>query len=206
MKKLTKKSLNELAKVMPKIAEKQQRELIGCAKYYNHNGEYLGMIGTGDEMRVISNSDFDVYAAGIYEEGTLFGIGLLDASDTEKMAVLTNFLPFGITGVEFLDEPVKGQQAGLDSNGNFYINKNGFILENASSIVNTIVHEEYHFDNEHYTGSISDGQELDTLMYQINDSSYENTNQEYRLFVANQLYNSSNISYAEALQLARVYD
>ena len=56
MKKLEKKTLDELAKIMPVITEKEQSCIMGGVKFYNESGVYLGTIGSSDELRFVDGN------------------------------------------------------------------------------------------------------------------------------------------------------
>ena len=60
MKRITKQNLNDLAKVMPVLNEKQQFENVG-GTYYVSNLTYegLGFVGNSDVIYVISPSEFE---------------------------------------------------------------------------------------------------------------------------------------------------
>lgn len=56
MRKLKKKTLDELAKIMPVITEKEQGRIMGGVKFYNESGVYLATIGSSDELRFVEGS------------------------------------------------------------------------------------------------------------------------------------------------------
>ena len=55
MKKLTKKSLNELAIMMPILSEIQQKTFIGVTHYYDIvSGTFLGTVGSSNDVRFVT--------------------------------------------------------------------------------------------------------------------------------------------------------
>lgn len=55
MKTLTKEKLNELAKVMPMLSEKEQSAYIGGSRYYTASGVYLGEVSDGSNSVKITS-------------------------------------------------------------------------------------------------------------------------------------------------------
>lgn len=73
MKKITKKSLDELAKIMPPLSEEEQRGCIGGTLYFNESGVFLTQIGAGADARICASSDFSAFMSSISWTGTLDG-------------------------------------------------------------------------------------------------------------------------------------
>jgi hypothetical protein len=55
MKKMTRKSLNELAIMMPTLNEIQQKTFIGVTHYYDIvSGTFLGTVGSSNDVRFVT--------------------------------------------------------------------------------------------------------------------------------------------------------
>jgi len=66
MKKLKRENLDELVKVMNVFSENEQRACIGGVKYYNENGVCLYTDGSDPEIRIISDSAYNMAINSIY--------------------------------------------------------------------------------------------------------------------------------------------
>ena len=56
---LTRKSLDELAKVMPVLNEDVQHSYIAGTHYYDLDGNYIGKIGKSDDLRFIDKQLYE---------------------------------------------------------------------------------------------------------------------------------------------------
>ena len=89
MKRITKQNLNDLAKVMPVLNEKQQFENVG-GTYYVSNSSYegLGFVGNSDVIYLISESAYENAAATGDEYA---GIALMGCDIFTQQMVFTAF-------------------------------------------------------------------------------------------------------------------
>ena len=109
MKRITKQNLNDLAKVMPVLNEKQQFENVG-GTYYVSNLTYegLGFVGNSDVIYVISP---DAYENAVVNGDEYAGVALMSCdSITQQMTFATfAFQTIGYNGivevVSFADDP-----------------------------------------------------------------------------------------------------
>lgn len=109
MKRITKQNLNDLAKVMPVLNEKQQFENVG-GTYYVSNLSYegLGFVGNSDVIYVISP---DAYENAVVDGDEYAGVALMSCdSITQQMTFATfAFQTIGYNGivevVSFADDP-----------------------------------------------------------------------------------------------------
>lgn len=58
MKKVTKKSLDELARIMPALSEEEQRSYVGGTWYFDVSGAFLEQVGTGNDVRIMWMSEY----------------------------------------------------------------------------------------------------------------------------------------------------
>lgn len=96
MKKLKKSSLEELAKKMPLVSEREKSFCIGGHYFYNEEtGDFLGTYGAGDEIRIARKNNFDWWVStnpqGNYVEYSNF-LSTSILSDTLKTKVLTHIV------------------------------------------------------------------------------------------------------------------
>ena len=61
MRKITKKSLEELAEVMPIIHEVEAKSFVGGTIYFDISGNRLGTVGSSDELRVVAKEEWEDY-------------------------------------------------------------------------------------------------------------------------------------------------
>ncbi len=91
MKRVLKKSLDELSKVMPIINESEQSSCVGGTFYFDAQGNYFGSKGSGDTIRVLNDYGVSNYigltAMGLDDSGSFM---FYDRSLTTKNAILSN--------------------------------------------------------------------------------------------------------------------
>ncbi len=203
MKKLTKQSLDELAKEMPVLSEEVQISLIGGAKYFDLSGTFLGDIGPGDEMRIISPNEFQAAMADYNNHpydgsGQLYGQSLSSASRNTKHRVLLHYAKGGLSHFNLVNLS-QDIQAGWNKDGQFMINLNGFFMDHEQDIINTMVHEMVH-----YNAGSGDNSEYAAYMAQISHPSYALTSLRYKKYLAECLMSNFGYTQEEAERLAKV--
>ena len=222
--KITKESLDELAQNLPIISEDECKRYVGGASYYDLSGNFLGQIGYGDEIRVISRMEFDKAKQEYSSLGAtelsirescnlakrhLYGAPLSSAPHETIRKVVHRYLPDELRNrVHWISRDRDGVQAGFGGSGIFYLNYNAFIWDNESSIASTIDHELSHLERRDYIGATEEnvrGRELAAYLDQINSPSYSNTTYEYRKHLADILISEHGYGQDEAYSIAKVY-
>ena len=95
MRKITKQNLKELAKIMPVIDEKAQREYFGGSWYVNrHTGDEYGKVGTDDVIR--TTDDFG-YGKAKDDNSENEGMPLQGCDNWEKDIVFAQSEPSSIS-------------------------------------------------------------------------------------------------------------
>lgn len=192
MKKVTKKNLDELAKVMPVISRNRQTGYVGGTIYFDLSGNKLGTVGSSNELRVLSLSEWNDYqnAPGINTEldGSKLGISLSNASDVTKTMVATSFAQsYGFMVAQVNSNVDIGADAGIQpgSPNVLLINSNSMIFNNLDDLINTIHHEQYHL-----TGAVegTSQNEIGAIEYQISQPGYISTSNDYKIKTGDYLY------------------
>lgn len=196
MKKLTRKKLDELAQMMPKISEEEANALIGGTIYYNLSGIFLGKVGDSDALRVVASDVWNEYknnaAFGTYTEEKYqnMGVPLSEASTATKIIVASNIArEFGFHGAQINPNITlaNGADAGLKpANPNIVlIQHDSSILNDLNNLKNTFAHESYHA-----TGCLKGTTicEIGAIEYQISHSTYANTTNDYKIRTGDYLY------------------
>ena len=202
--KATKKSLDELRKIMPVLSEKQQRACIGSARYYDVQGNFLGTFGSGLEMRVIAPESFS-HLLSTGDSSRLHGTPLSSASDSTRRAVLLRYLPPHLADFEWTDQ--SGIFAGFTLGGTFRIGR-GDWKDHHGDIMSIIAHETHHYNSGNFSGCWEE--ELGALMTQINCSTYDNTSHWLRQRVYERLIQTKEklglpINNIELMRLTRLF-
>jgi hypothetical protein len=190
-KKLTRKSLDELAKEMPTINENMQRSFIGGDIFYDQSGNFLGNFGPGDAFKVISDSEYDDLVQYGINPNRTYGVSLADTSisTSVKYKVMMGYLSsYGITNVQL--RPDYTWQAGFvpepgGSGHVFTMNSSGVCLQNESSLLSTLDHESYHMATNYINSPTT---EVEAITQQVNSATYASTNDDYRRMTARYLY------------------
>lgn len=174
MKKLTRKSLDELARVMPVISEAKQRIYFGGTFYYNNSGQLLGEIPDGNYAIKIGNSTGDS--------------GAIDFSasnqDTKNNVLTTMANSIGISGsIGFFENPENpNHMGGIDASGNIYVNSNAkiYLSGNYYDFLSVLHHEHYHQMTLSGYAFSSGQNEYQALIYEINQSGFQYTSDYYK--------------------------
>lgn len=209
MRKLVKKTLDELAKIMPVITENAQNQIIGAIKFYNLSGVYLGGFGGSDELRFVGEDTTfgdiidratSIMAPGPAEslakrqEDAARAIGstwsnISNEARIEFATVLINSEPAlsPLRGLEFMTKWNSGNAAAIIAKdvetGEIYLgisNKETF-FGTYSQAASTLVHEAYHAGGS--SGTVSSN-EMAAYDSQVKNSHYANTSETYKLEVA----------------------
>ncbi len=195
MKKLTKKSLDELAKEMPIIDETYQKTFIGGTYYYDiASGTFFGQIGSSDDVRFVNSSEYEMCQNLNAEH---YGSTFVSVSSGTQAAYIKNF--FGGTGNIIISSTTNTDVAGLTASGNLVINPNSSVWVNKNDTSSTLYHEMIHYNANDYTINPNDQNsinqaEFTAFMAQISTAEYQNTSASYKKNTADLLY-----SYSQAL-------
>ena len=187
MKKLSRKNLDELAKVMPVLSETEQRMFVGGTVYCDLSGNYLGKVGAGDDLKFIAQSDFNYYRDN-HIEG--MGDSFSELSRAAQTTFVMNHSSFKYGQIAISNNSDRDLAAEV-LEGGVKIYKYDSVWNNYHDALSTLEHEWYHFDNKHYitTGTIVDVQEeIETYIAQINSAGFANTSYEYKKRVAENMY------------------
>ena len=168
MKKLTRKSLDELAKKMSVLNESEQQNLVGGAFYYDDSGNFLGEYGTGNNI-LIANS--------IYDPGMCLSIA---SEETVGYVLTTTANAIGISGdIGIYYDPF---QYAKHESGQVYVNYNGDLISdnNYYDIVSVLHHEHFHqMTIPDYSGTNLQN-EYQAFIYQINHPSFQYVSEHLR--------------------------
>lgn len=178
MKKLSRKNLDELAKVMPVLSETEQKAFVGGTVYCDLSGNYLGKVGVGDDLKFISQSDFNYYKDNNLEG---MGVSLGGLNDAGLEGFIKNHFSFDNKIIRTSEQSELG--AGLTENGNLKINTNHFAWNNYYDALSVLEHEAYHYQKRHYifTGTADKIEnELETYRYQMHTSTFDKTSKEFQ--------------------------
>ena len=178
MKKLTKKSLDELANSMSIISDAEQMCYNGGTYVYNSAGTYLGYRGTGSDV---------VIASSLY--ATQFDS--ISVADDQTILNVLNTIARGI-GLTHAND---NRFAEMDSTtGKISINAYSELLSsnNYYDYLSILQHEKYHQMTIGYSTTWEQN-EYQAFIHQINDSSFQNVSvflRDYTIDNYNNLHNS----------------
>ena len=170
MKKLTRKSLDELARVMPVVDELKKRNYVGGTWYFDKAGVQVAYIDDGSqEIRIgtpessiaFSSTSMDVVAKVMNTMGASIGVN--------GSIIVDNKYGNGVYGYT---DP---------SSGKISINMTSPSFEgsNYCDFLSTLHHEHYHQMNIG-NGLSYDENELQALIYEMSQPSFKNASQEYK--------------------------
>ena len=179
MKKLTKKSLDELAEKMPVVSESEQQCLIGGTFYFDYEGNFIGKIDDGRNELRVATSIIAIDSS----------VGFSQASQNTVGAVLSTMAhTMGISGNIDMGY-LPGNIAQTNSNGQitFNIASSLFNASNYYDFLSVLYHEHHH---QMTMGDHGSGQsEYQALIYEINQSSFQYTSEAYRQDTMSLYYN-----------------
>ena len=206
--KITRLTLEELRETVPELSQKEE-ELLGGAKYFDLSGNYLGDMGPGDDLRVISsdvwrcvhNDQLSIPSMYGYTSQALYGVALSSSPKSVQKAVISRYAKqegfhvitmYSDITLDDYPELSVDMSAALIPAGDGHakmlkVKIGSSVIDNESSLISTIQHEMVHV-----TGNIpthtSGCNEIDAIMVQIQASAYQNTSQEYKLATAEYLW------------------
>lgn len=193
MRVVTKKSLEELAKVMPVIHEEEARAIIGGTIYYDVSGNRLGTVGSSDEIRVVAKDEWEDYNNQIgfntEKDYNKMGMSLSAASDGIKAFIASSYArKLGFKGAQVNSKMDLQADACLVPGDPdvVAIRHDSMILDHENDLINTLKHEQYH----HITGHVGNvaSQEIAAIEYQISQPEYSSTTDGYKIKTADYLY------------------
>ncbi|HMM18642.1 hypothetical protein [Proteiniphilum sp. X52] len=168
MKKLTRKSLDELAKTMPIVSKTQQNGFIGGAMYFDSNGNFVGSYGEGNGI---------IIAPTILHSGISFDVA---SPETVGKVMTTMARAVGISGnvnIIFDRGDLYGR-AHEDGSVDFNYNANIMAHNNYYDFLSVLHHENHHLMSMEDAGTSQS--EFQALIYEINQPSFQNTSEYYR--------------------------
>lgn len=203
MRKLTRKNLDELAKVMPVISANVKSQYIGGAVYFDTNGNRLGNLGSSDEIRVITKELFDQYTKNGGENTELdeLGTSFKDSSGSIQRSIIQDYInQYASEVTSFELSNMTGNIATVSSKGELTLKISS--ISNEYELISTLQHENYHLStvddwlssgNSSPSGVLNDidrknKNELETLMWQISQDEFKNTSLHYRSQIAESIY------------------
>lgn len=189
MRKVTRKNLDKLAETMPVIDEIDQKIFLGGTHYYDLSGNYLGKIGSSDNLR-FTTPDLYQYYIPINAENGGFTFANADSG------VQTSFLQKYFVSGNIIINPSSNYAAGLNGSGNLVIDPNSFIWNNQNDIFSTLDHESMHYNQGDYLKTNPDEinqAEFTTYMAQISTSRYQQTSAAYKRETAEAIYRYSEL-------------
>lgn len=193
MRVVTKKSLEELAKVMPVIHEEEARAIIGGTIYYDVSGNRLGTVGSSDEIRVVAKDEWEDYnnqiGFNIEKDYNKMGTPLSLTNDATKTLVTSIYAKrFGFLGTQVNSKIDLKADARIHPNDpdKVAIQYNSMIMDHENDLINTMQHEKYH----HITGSVGSAtdDEIAAIEYQISQPEYTSTTNNYKIKTGDYLY------------------
>jgi hypothetical protein len=197
MRKIKKLNINSLIKEFELLDEKQSADTLGGSYYYDiDTGAHLGTTESGNEVRFIESSLWPyAYAHNLNYLGVLFS----DAPAKTKEALICSLLPASaqeyIT-VQYNSSYLSGGAMAafltIGSSITFSFSSSSY-FNDYNNLQSVMAHENYHWNNGHVSGSpnysgYASADEVETIMAQINDSSYQDTTNEFKTFTADYLY------------------
>lgn len=167
MKKLGKSTLEELAKRMPVLSEKEQRSSIGGERYHDESGFFIGQIGTSSEIRFVFRSTYyseilNGSSGNLIQNSAFFSNGTSVQKEGAVRQIASNL---GIEIQFMYEDDIRFN--GRCKNGSCYINMNSARVNggNFYDIGLIAIHEKHHLDTPHDTGSFnSEAEAYKTMM------------------------------------------
>lgn len=172
MKKLTKKSLDELARVMPVISEAKQRVFFGGTWYYDTSGTLVGFTpDESDEIRVV-NSTWGTGDTLKFSEASQETQGKILSTIGQSAGISGTVQIYGVSNQnEYAKYSHNNDIVGVNSSGSFYGSGNYY------DFLSMLIHESYHQSNR-WDGS--DRNELEALLYQMNHYTFGKTSAKFQ--------------------------
>lgn len=197
MKKITKKSLDELAKVMPPMSEQEQRSFIGGERYYSPSGVFLGKVGSSDQIRIVDDLMFQLNCgvSGFNQDPSKINIwstSLNQASDATYQSVIRSIMadngdiaPNMNIEIDYVGTYYMRTIRGFNNSGvcsvELRVNRSEFTNGNYYDLKSTLSHEYMHWSNPDRTGVTGSIQsEEEALKAQASAGDWKNASPEYK--------------------------
>lgn len=190
--KLTRKSLDELADIMPVLSEDEQGHCIGGADFYDLSGNFLDSVGPGSDIRIISQRDLNTAMQEsqnnndyTYKSSSSWGSYIQQESNLSSDSV-KNIISH-ITGMNqgnILVSSGKIEEAASLVTSGYYliqIDRTSLSLRNTESLKSTMRHETNHIMRPTDNTWLD---EDDAYMDQTSDSSFKSLPLDYRQRIA----------------------
>lgn len=178
MKKLTKKSLDELAEKMSVVNESEQQSLVGGSFYFDQSGNFLGRYGAGNDI-IIANSILHS------------GIPISIASDATIRGVLNTMAnAMGISGGIGVVRTGNNIYAEFDPETekiSFNLNSELLSSNNYYDYLSVLHHEHHHQMTSGDAGSLQS--EYQAFIHQINQPSFQYVSNWLRDYTMTNYYN-----------------
>ena len=177
-------TINELAEIMPKVEENEQKTCVGRDKFYGFDGVELGNIGSGSNIFIMRSAVEITYQGGekitMYTNPTPFSSSLLN----ERQAVATTMassMGINLNIFEFFNETadILGRYSqlgkiGLNIQSGYYFNTSNV---NWNTMMSVLYHEQYHHNNPYGN---PDQREYDAYKAESLCSYFTNADQGYK--------------------------
>ncbi len=180
---VTRKSLDELRKVMPVLTEQEQRECEGRAYYYDDtSGNYLGKLGTSNEIRIVNSSTFNSLK-GCNDDSELFGSSR--SLDSSSLSIKQNVMRamarnVGYTGNVYMSDKDVSNNGSHSIDSGIGVNRNSTLFESGNyyDFLLLMCHEKNHSETMGDLGTAKSEYEAYSAMvsrpeFQYASSSYK---------------------------------
>ncbi len=155
--KITRKTLDELRKVMPVLTEQEQREYIGKTMYFDSSsGNFLGKVGPSSEIRIVNSSTFEslkycnddseLYPYSFALNSVNYSIqkNIITSIAREHKINLNSGASISLINVPCDSGYILYGQADLKGNIEININSPSYTSANYYDLLMTLYHEKYH--------------------------------------------------------------
>ncbi len=202
--KITRASLDELAKIMPTLTEQEQTKYIGGTRFYSTEGIYLGLVGSSDILRIVDEQSFKTNLKFKTTDQDNAGYSLKSA----PRDILATFLKgavgsdIGFTGNIY---PVRSGTAsqtgpmGFNAPDKFFLNiDDSIVFTNYYAFRSALEHEKSHYNTSSSSGIwnrddpnhdiLVATDELKAYSAQVNGTYFKNAPKEYKKMTAQYWY------------------
>lgn len=176
---MTKATLDELARIMPILTEKEMEECIGRAWYYNQQGTLINKTDTGNSIYVQENGDTLLLSqASNYAKRNIIGVLAQEIMGYSGQIGLLS------SGSEY---------AVLDEYGRLSLADDAETLDNYYDLRSILCHEGSHFDDYNTSGYLvtGDSAEIKACQTQVASIDYSYTSYSHKIQVARNWYNAT---------------
>lgn len=205
--KLTRKNLDELAKVMPVLSEEVQACCWGGAVYFDENGNRLNRVGSSDEIRVISTTEFNqILQLSVDDPDCNYGgEALKSSSESIKNKIFQFYVSqYAPNATSYKIGNSNGNFAHSTSDGKIVINESSSGIYNENDLISVLQHENIHLSylSGGFSGNVDDNTarlmfssleyELNTLMKQISLPEFQYTSTIFKESIALAIHDTWN--------------